>query len=231
MIVSCMAWAARRALSPARLALASPLILGPVTLLAVSDSRVLPDVGCVPFIVSVLGAGVLARDRASGMEALLLARPLLRSDHVLGRWAGLSGVAAMLAVVQLALLAVVLAIRAGAWPWPCEVGDWLLRAGLAVAGSSAVLMLASALLPQGVDAVAPPVAAVAIACVQWQAARAPLPPWLGELFNQLILAAHPFVSSASPRACRADVASNAAIALVLAVAILNRREIVSRAEA
>jgi len=94
----------------------------------------------------VMAAGLIGQEVSSGVLTLTLARPLRRSDYVLGRWLGASALATACVVLQVAVATGVAILRHGE-PTLALVAVKLAEGALAVTGASAVLLLFSSLVP------------------------------------------------------------------------------------
>ncbi len=171
----------------------------------------------------VLGAGLVGRDVSSGSLALLLTRPLRRSEYLLSRWFAGSLAAATLGVVQLALQFLLLRLRSveltgGALAYECA------RAVSLAFGLTATLVFLSTLV-RGIGDVGLWLVAVIVASVlapagavrasdELLALMVPRVDW-GQSLNAQPIAWFPIVS----------FVSSLVLYLALGIVILNRKEL------
>jgi ABC-type transport system involved in multi-copper enzyme maturation permease subunit len=94
----------------------------------------------------IFGAGMIGQDTASGVLQLLFARPVRRDVYVISRWVAASLAAALMAVVQVGLVALILAAR-GARPEVTDVAIAWANHITSAFGVTAPLLALSALVP------------------------------------------------------------------------------------
>ncbi len=136
----------QRLTSPMRLVLALTLIGFGVLNVLFTGSLVTLAAGQMGVFAFVMAAGAIGQDVSSGVLTLAFARPLRRAEYVVGRWLGASGLAVACVVLQVLAGAMASALRHGD-PTPMLVVVKLLEGALAVAGTSAVLVMFSSLVP------------------------------------------------------------------------------------
>lgn len=136
----------QRLSSPVRLVLLVILFsmpLGTVTLMPLAG---LSGLGDGYWLTLVLAAGLIGQDLSAGVLQLVFARPVRRSDYVIGRWLGVSLAAGALLLVQAWLGAALLAARGSAPDW-VAVALFSANNVLIAFGIAAVMALFSSLLP------------------------------------------------------------------------------------
>lgn len=221
-----LAWAWRRTSRPARLIAAAGLVLAPMANQLAEGEADLPRLDYIAFAVVVLGSGLLGLDRAGGLLSVLLARPMRRSTYVLGRWVGACAVAMMLLVGVLVVdLMLMWALADAPLPWPSEILDWTWRCALTVAAANAVLALASSFV-DGIGDAGVLIGGVCLFVLGNEAFGIVQPGHpLFQVAAQSLLFVHPVFVLSTSVAVTITLASNMAISLVLAILVMNRREI------
>ena len=94
----------------------------------------------------VIAAGLIGQEVSSGVLTLTFARPLRRSEYVVGRWIGACAIASAWVLLQVLMAAGIASLRGG----NPTLEQAALRAAegvLAVTGASAVLLMFSSLVP------------------------------------------------------------------------------------
>jgi ABC-type Na+ efflux pump permease subunit len=115
---------------------------------AVSGSQTLEDP--VLLLTLILAAGSVGRDVSSGVLALLLTRPVVRTTYVVAKWTAVSSAAAGLSCLTLAVQAAVLRAK-GVDISASELWNATFASASSAAGLSALLVLLSVLLPGAAD--------------------------------------------------------------------------------
>lgn len=227
-----LSWAWRRARSPIRLVVAAAILLGPVVLQVVAAEVELPTLAAPCFVAAILGAGLIALDRDRGLLGLVFAQPIRRSSYVLGRWAGATILCGTLFTAQLALsLAAALCLFEDPLPDARQVGTWLFLCWLSLAAMTAIMTLLSTMLGGIADASSLIGGAFLVALGADVAGRFGLRADSMAVARHVLRVIHPQLALETSHAGIAAVASNASLALVLAILVVNRREIRSRGEA
>jgi hypothetical protein len=151
---------------------------------------------------------------------------------VLTRWIGVAGLGLLYGALQLLLALTILPrLSAEALPRLDEIAEWLALMAVGSLAMAATLVLFSTLLPGMGDA------AAAFGLLFLLAAAIeffPLVPFLARLVPAIREVGHfvfPALQPGVQLITSVSVASNTAIALVLAVAVMNRREILLRGDA
>jgi hypothetical protein len=111
---------------------------------AISASRDLSDPAFI--LAMVLGAGSVGRDVSSGVLALILTRPIVRTTYILAKWLAVGGAAAILSL--LTLVAQTLLLRGKGID--ISIGELLsamFGATTSAFGVTSVLVLLSVLIP------------------------------------------------------------------------------------
>jgi ABC-type transport system involved in multi-copper enzyme maturation permease subunit len=111
---------------------------------AVTAARVLQD-PTVPLAL-ILGAGSIGRDVSSGVLALLLTRPVVRTTYVVAKWTAVSALVVALGCLTVAAQAILLHWR-GDDVTVRELSETLFGSLTSGVGLVSVLVLFSALLP------------------------------------------------------------------------------------
>jgi len=92
----------------------------------------------------LLGAGILGQESGSGVWQLLFARPIRRWQYVFSRWLAVVAAASALALLQLALVCLIVSSRG--LPTARELGVQGAEQVLAVIGTTSVILLFSSFL-------------------------------------------------------------------------------------
>jgi hypothetical protein len=130
--------------NPIRVAVLLGLALFPVPI-ALVDPRPNSSVSFFhPILAVALASGILGLDISSGVLALVFTRPIARRVYALSKWASVTATAAVLSVAQLAAVLLILRVRHGSFDGEA-LGPRLVERIVAAAGTSAVLLLISAL--------------------------------------------------------------------------------------
>ena len=191
---------------------------------AMQSARGLGD----PFMIAlVLGAGAIGQDLSSGVLQLTFARPVSRSSYVLSKWAAIALASAGIALVQLALGFLLLSSRGE----PMTASALARSAGETVAsaaGVGGVIVLFSSLLPGLGDLALFLLLGLGGSLMGFlgQARSLPTLAKIGQEMSSFAVP-HADLSLGSPGSVYALVAfaSNLALALALAIVVLNRREL------
>jgi hypothetical protein len=221
---------AQRFTSPARLAFLAFIAGLPLLLLLAVPAAGLASVGTAINIVLVFAAGMIGQDVSSGVLQLLFARPIRRWEYVLSRWLAVAFASAGVAFVQLACAWGILAMR-GFAPEPQAVGELAIRHLVASFGGAATFALLSALVnglgDLGIWAVGAMLAQASQGIGQLMRS-----PWVGRGGQELERLLSPSFDVAAlfgrapfPWYDVAAVVSNLAVCLVLAILLVNRKEL------
>ncbi len=132
----------QRAVSPMRVLILA-LVFGPATMITVFTGSLAPMHAAGCWFAMVLAAGAIGQEVSSGVLQLTFARPVTRAAYVTGRWLAAAGGGFALALVQLGLVAAILAAR-GMAPPPVELLALLLEDALLAMAGAAVLVAFSA---------------------------------------------------------------------------------------
>jgi ABC-type transport system involved in multi-copper enzyme maturation permease subunit len=130
--------------NPIRVAALLGLALFPIPI-ALVDPRPNSSISFFhPLLAVTLASGILGLDISSGVLALVFTRPIKRRVYALSKWATLSAIAAVLSAAQLLAVVLILRVRHGSFDADA-LGPRLVERVLVAAGTSAVLLLLSAL--------------------------------------------------------------------------------------
>jgi ABC-type Na+ efflux pump permease subunit len=135
----------QRASSPARLAILLVLVLLPLIAVTAMPGAGLSVLGDGFGVVLVLAVGMIGQDSSSGVLQLLLARPVRRWEYVTSRWVAVGAGASLVSLTQVALAAAILGAR-GRGVGADEVGLYAAARVLESFGLAAVMTLLSALV-------------------------------------------------------------------------------------
>jgi len=219
----------QRFTSPMRLALAVLFTLFPLAGVAISGQLSLLN-GIASPLAILFAAGAIGQDVSSGTLQLLLVRPVTRPEYLVSRWLGASLAAFALTLGTVAFGALVMMLRGTPAP-PLEVLRVVLEAVTAVTGHAAVIVMLSALVG-GIGDLGIYAGLNILLQMGQTAAMFMKSPWLGRTCAELVGALGPEVSFAGlpqnlPPTWFSVVswASSLTLALAVAIARLNRREL------
>lgn len=215
--------------SPIRVVILGLMILLPILMIAAFPAMGLTPLGDGIPIALLFAVGMIGQDVSSGVLQLLLARPVRRWEYVLSRWLGAALAATAAAAVQLLLAWGVLVARGGAPPAETVA---LFAAGrvLEIAGATAMVALLSSLVG-GLGDLALYVLLNFLGGVLTLVGQ--LPRWgvalwagqqLGALFSPRIDLAQ-VMAGTPPWLGILTYFSNLTLCLLLAVVVLNRKEL------
>jgi hypothetical protein len=140
----CTATLRERLSNPIRVAVLLGFALFPVPI-ALVDPRPNSSISFFhPLLAVTLASGILGLDISSGVLALVFTRPIARRVYALSKWASVTVTAAVLSAAQLVAVLLILRVRHGSFDGEA-LGSRLAERVLAAAGTSAVLLLLSAL--------------------------------------------------------------------------------------
>jgi hypothetical protein len=145
--------ALQRLLSPARMLVVFAVVTFPALVLSFAPQLGLHLLQSGAVLGLILGAGLLGQEVSSGVLQLLFARPVTRSEYVLGRWLGAAALAGGAVLLQIALGVAAMAMRGAPAPLGAVAGVAIEQA-LAAFGVVAVLALFSSVLPGAGDILA-----------------------------------------------------------------------------
>ena len=135
----------QRLTTPIRLAFLIIAGFFPLLFIAAAPAMGLAPLGDSFQFSLVFGAGMIGQDVSSGVLQLLFARPVRRDVYVISRWFAASLAAAVVAVVQIGLAALILSAR-GATPEAGAVAIAWANHIASAFGATAPLLLLSALV-------------------------------------------------------------------------------------
>ena len=220
----------QRLTSPIRLVLLGIITGFPMLAAAFMQGARLSILGDSQGPVLVLGAGMIGQDVSSGVLQLLFARPVRRPDYVVSRWLGVAIVASAVALVQIGISLPLMAARGSA---PSAQEALLYAAGrvLESFGLAAVFALLSSLIPAFGDLALYLVLTMTGAAIQ-MVARIKGWLWADRVSTELFASLQPTIDvgqliAASPLPWYPIVsyASTVALCLVLAIVVVNRKEL------
>jgi ABC-type transport system involved in multi-copper enzyme maturation permease subunit len=141
-VVACIA---QRLRSPVRMTIASFAFVFPLLGVALMPAMGLSSLGNGFNFALIFSAGMIGQEISAGVLQLVFARPLRRDEYVFSRWFACAFLAATLASLQIAIGAVILALRG----FPPETSATLAALGthaLAAIGTASVFALFSAIM-------------------------------------------------------------------------------------
>jgi len=219
----------QRATSPMRVALLF-IALGPPLLFATAAPGMgFIGVGDPFFIVWILGAGMIGQDVSSGVLHLTFARPVRRSEYVFTKWLTLGAAATVLVLVQILIAAGAQASHGMLEPLALSkvVSECVLKSF----GLAATVALCSSLLTGLGDAALVALTTISTTVMQFVGDHWNWPV-IVTIGRELFRLANPSVEMPAaltfatvPWQGIAQLASNAAIALAVAVVVMNRKEL------
>ena len=180
-------------------------------------------------ITMVLAAGMIGQDVSSGVLQLLFARPVRRSEYVLSRWLAVAFAAGGIAVLQIALAWMILQARGV----PLESSDVLLtmlQRMCEVIQITAVMAMFSSLV-NGVGDLGLWFAATVVGAILQLTAQAKGWGWIGRIgaeVNRIVGPDVGLVALARGTGGWSDLVTTlsiAALALLIAVVLVNRKEL------
>lgn len=214
-----------------RLLLAGAIfLLLPVIRFFESGAGDLPGSATAMWLALAFGAGLIGPDAAGGVLQLVLARPVSRFHYILARWTAAAGLAGGAALVQTLLIAAVMTSRGGA-PTLSALGWALVHQSSTGLGITAVLAAFSAIMA-GYGDIRAWILGLLLGQVIELGGQARHWPWVaraGDEVQKVMLASLAVEPSLgwSPATGYAVVqwASTLAVALAVATAALNRKEL------
>jgi hypothetical protein len=219
----------QRLASPIRVAILGLMLTVPQLLLAVVPGVGLGALGDAYPIGILFAAGMIGQDVSSGVLQLVLARPVRRWEYVLSRWGGAAGAATVAALAQALLGGIVLALR-GAPPDAQQLALFGAARALEIFGVVAVFALLSSLAGGLGDLGLYVVLTIGggLLSLIGQLRQWPALQWAGQELGALLgpkldLAA--FVAGAPFWLPALTYASNLTLCLLLAVVVMNRKEL------
>jgi ABC-type transport system involved in multi-copper enzyme maturation permease subunit len=111
----------QRLASPIRLFILGLMIVLPPTFVGLLRGVDLSTLGDVAPLAMVFAVGMIGQDVSSGVLQLLLARPVRRWEYVVNRWLGVAIAASAASLLQIALGWAVIAMRGDAPAWAAVV--------------------------------------------------------------------------------------------------------------
>jgi len=219
----------QRLMSPMRVVFLLMVFAFPLIPLLVAPGMGLTTLQDAKGLTLIFAVGMIGQDVSSGVLQLLFARPVRRVDYVLCRWLAVWIAAAGLAVLQLFAAWAILTLR-GAAPESTLIGLAMAQRVVEVVQMAAVFALLSALVngmgDLGLWFLAQLAGGVLALIAQWKRW-----PWLGHVGDELGRIVTPNINLAGVTSGLAGAEplvvalSTTTIALVLAVLLVNRKEL------
>jgi len=180
-------------------------------------------------MVLVLAAGMIGQDVSSGVLTLLFARPVTRAQYVLSRWLSVTIAASALVILQLGIAWLILIARGAAPETPemlLKMAQWV----IAVIQITAVMAMLSSLV-NGVGDLGLWFVTMVSGGILQLAGQAKQWPWLDRIGAELGRTVNPepaLIALANGTAGWAPLVTSfsiAALALLVAVLLVNRKEL------
>jgi ABC-type transport system involved in multi-copper enzyme maturation permease subunit len=219
----------QRLVSPIRVVILSLLVLFPATLVSVIRGLGLSALGDGYPLAMVFAVGMIGQDVSSGVLQLILARPVRRSAYVLSRWLAVALGGSLVSVLQIALGWALMASH-GSAPDARTVAEFALGREIQIFGVAATMALFSSLIGGVGDLAIYALATITGGVVGMigQLQHAAVMSWIGQevgaLVSPRIELAQVMAGSPSWFAI-ATYASNLSLCLVLAILVMNRKEL------
>ena len=220
----------QRATSAVRMAVVAVLCGFPVLVTAFMPGGGLAPLGNAQGLMLALGAGMIGQDVSSGVLQLLCARPVRRSEYVLSRWLGVGLAGLAISLLQLGIASTLLAMR-GAPPTAQQALLFAATRLFECLGMAAVLALLSSLIGSLGDLALYLIAGLTGSVLQ---AVSQMKGWtlLERLAGEIVQALTPTIdvqrvvmASPTPWFPIVSYASTVALALALAIVVVNRKEL------
>jgi len=220
----------QRLTSAVRMAVVAVLCGFPLLMVTFMPAMGMTPLGNAQGIMLALAAGMIGQDVSSGVLQLLCARPVRRSEYVVSRWLGVALAGLAISLAQLAIAGAVLAAR-GAPPSPQQMALFAATRAFECFGLGAVMALLSSLIGGFGDLALYLIASVVGGVLQI-AGQAKHWTWMDRLASEFQQTLTPTLDlqrliAASPMPWFPIVSylSAVALALALAIVVMNRKEL------
>jgi hypothetical protein len=219
----------QRLASPLRATIIGLVVVVPATIISALPGAGLAVLGDAIPIAMVFAVGMIGQDVSSGVLQLVLARPLKRWEYVISRWLGVAFGASAASLAQIGLAWAVMALR-GFAPEPTAVALFAAGREIEIFGLAAAMALLSSLVGGFGDLALYVMlniagGALSLAGQIWRSAALQ---WVGEQLGAWItprIDLVQIVSGTPSWFTIATYASNVSLSLLVAVLIMNRKEL------
>lgn len=219
----------QRLASPIRVVILALMVLVPPALISAIRGLGLAQLGDAVPLAMVLAVGMIGQDVSSGVLQLIFARPVRRSEYVLSRWLAVSLGASLLSLVQIGFY-VALAAARGAAPSADAVLQFALGRELQIFGVAATMALLSSLIGGVGDLAIYALLTImgGVVGMIGQLRQSGVITWIGHEIGTLVspkIEIAQIVAGSPSWFAIATYASNLTLCLLLAILILNRKEL------
>ena len=219
----------QRLASPIRVVILALMVLVPPALISAIRGLGLAQLGDAIPLAMVLAVGMIGQDVSSGVLQLIFARPVRRSEYVLSRWLAVSLGASLASLLQIGLY-MALAAGRGAAPSADVVLQFALGRELQIFGVAATMALLSSLIGGVGDLAIYALLTISGGVVSMigQLRQSSVITWIGHEIGTLVsprLEIAQLVAGSPSWFAIATYASNLTLCLLLAILILNRKEL------
>ena len=219
----------QRLASPIRAVILALMVLVPPALISAIRGLGLSQLGDAIPLAMVLAVGMIGQDVSSGVLQLIFARPVRRSEYVLSRWLAVSLGASLLSLVQIGFY-VALAAARGMAPSADAVLQFALGRELQIFGVAATMALLSSLIGGVGDLAIYALLTImgGVVGMIGQLRQSGVITWIGHEIGTLVspkIEIAQIVAGSPSWFAIATYASNLTLCLLLAILILNRKEL------
>jgi ABC-type transport system involved in multi-copper enzyme maturation permease subunit len=219
----------QRLASPIRVVILSLIVLTPPALGFVIKGLPISSLGDVIPLVMVLAVGMIGQDISSGVLQLILARPVRRSEYVLSRWVSVAIGASVLSLLQIGLFWA-LTLARGSGPSLDALATLAVDRELQIFGVAATMALLSSLIGGVGDLAVYALLTIfgGIVGMIGQMRQSEVVVWVGHEIGSLVSAkieVAQIVAGSPSWFALATYASNLTLCLLLAILILNKKEL------
>jgi ABC-type transport system involved in multi-copper enzyme maturation permease subunit len=219
----------QRLASPMRATILALMVLLPPALVSMIHGIGLSGLGDALPIAMLFAIGMIGQDVSSGVLQLVLARPVRRWEYVISRWLSASLGASLASLAQIGLAWVWMASRGNA-PEPSAIGLLVAGRELQIFGVVAVMALLSTLVGGLGDLALYAVFSIlgGIVVMVGQFSHSNVMQWAGHELSALLspqIELAQIAAGVVPWAQLATYASNVSLCLLLAVVVMNRKEL------
>jgi len=219
----------QRLASPIRVVILSLMVLLPPALVSAIRGLSITSLGDAIPLAMVLAVGMIGQDVSSGVLQLILARPVRRSEYVLSRWLAVALGASAVSLLQIGIFWGLSAAR-GAAPGFDTVAQFALGRELQIFGVAATMAFLSTLIGGVGDLALYALIMIlgGIVGMIGQVRHSSVLTWIGQEMGAFVspkIEVAQLVAGTPSWFTLATYASNLTLALVLAILILNRKEL------
>lgn len=219
----------QRLASPIRLVILSLMVLLPPALASAIRGLGITTLGDGIPLAMVLAAGMIGQDVSSGVLQLIFARPVRRSEYVLSRWLAVAFGASVASLLQIGIYWALAAAR-GSSPTYEIVAQFAVGRELQIFGVAATMALLSSLIGGLGDLAIYALFSIlgGIVVMVGQLRNSTALTWIGQEIGSLLsprIEVAQIVAGSPSWFALATYASNLTLCLLLAILILNKKEL------